>query len=89
MNKSFWLASALWMVAFGSAISVVYSKHVSRELFGELRTYERKLDELEVDWSQLQLEYGTWAMDARVDEIARRRLEMYAPDLHDVRMIQL
>ncbi len=89
MNRNAWLMPALWLVVFGSAISVVYSKHISRELFGELRTYERKLDELEVDWSQLQLEYGTWAMDARVDEIARRRLGMYTPDLHDVRMVHL
>ncbi|MEM7377965.1 MAG: cell division protein FtsL [Pseudomonadota bacterium] len=89
MSRNVWVLPSLWFVVFVSALSVVYSKHVSRELFGELRSYERKLDELEVDWSQLQLEYGTWSMDARVDEIARRRLGMYAPDLHDVRMIQL
>ncbi len=87
MSQRFALMLLIWVMVLASAIAVVYTRHQSRELFSELRGFEKKIDELNVDWSQLQLEYGTWSMDARVDDIARRDLKMFAPDFHDVRII--
>jgi len=87
MNRSFPVFFVVWVSVLLSAFAVVYTRHTNRALFTELRGFEKKIDELEVDWSQLQLEYGTWSMDARVDDIARRDLKMFAPDFHDVRII--
>ena len=87
MTHRFAVVLAWWLVVLATAVAVVYTRHQSRELFAELRGFEKKIAELDVDWSQLQLEYGTWSMDARVDDIARRDLKMYAPDFHDVRII--
>lgn len=87
MSQRFSAALVCWLILLTSAIAVVYTRHQSRELFSELRGFEKKIDELNIDWGQLQLEYGTWSMGARVDEISRRDLKMFAPDFHDVRII--
>lgn len=87
MSQRFSVLALCCLMVLASAVAVVYTRHQSRELFSELRGFEKKIDELNVDWSQLQLEYGTWSMDARVDDIARRDLRMFAPDFHDVRII--
>jgi len=34
---------------------------------------------MEVEWGQLQLEQGTWAMPVRVEKIATIRLQMQLP----------
>ncbi len=87
MSQRFSVLALCCLMVLASAVAVVYTRHQSRELFSELRGFEKKIDELNVDWGQLQLEYGTWSMDARVDDIARRDLKMFAPDFHDVRII--
>ena len=34
---------------------------------------------LDVEWGQLQLEQSTWAAHARIEKIAKERLQMKAP----------
>ena len=65
-----------------SAISLVYSKHLSRTLFVELQQLKREVDELNTEWGQLQLEQSAWSDHGRIERIARDRLSMrmLAPD---------
>lgn len=74
----------LLIITFVSAISVVYVKHYNRKLFVELQQLEKQRDEMEVEWGRLQLEQNTWATHARIERIARERLQMITPENKDV-----
>lgn len=69
----------LSILIFISSMGVIYSKHVSRQLFAQLQSLQNKRDELHVEWSQLLLEQGTWATDVRVERVAREHLNMLVP----------
>ena len=70
----------LLIVTFVSAISVVYVKHYNRKLFVELQQLEKHRDDMEVEWGKLQLEQNTWATHARIERIAKQKLQMITPD---------
>ena len=62
------------------AIGVVTSQHRARKLFNELETEQAAGRKLATEFSQLQLEQGTWATHARVEQVATKRLGMRQPD---------
>lgn len=66
----------LFVSAVASAIGVVYSKHVSRDLTSEWEQAELSRDQLEVEWRNLRLEQSAMAEHSRVEDIARQRLRM-------------
>ena len=70
----------LLIVTFVSAISVVYIKHYNRKLFVELQQLEKQRDDMEVEWGKLQLEQNTWATHARIERVAKQKLQMITPD---------
>ena len=74
----------LLIVTFVSAISVVYVKHYNRKLFVELQQLEKERDDMTVEWGKLQLEQNTWATHARIERIARQKLQMVTPDTNDI-----
>ena len=63
-----------------SAFGVVYTKHLTRQLFTQLQSLEQEAEALQIEWGQLLLEQGTWAADARIERIAKERLEMHVPE---------
>ena len=67
-----------------SAIGVVHARHRHRQLFVELSRLEKSRDELNIEFSRLQLEQATWAESNRVDQIARTRLGMKTPEPTDI-----
>lgn len=73
------ILGGLSLAILGSSLGVVYSKHYSRQLFGQLQTLQNTRDDLHVEWSQLLLEQGTWATDVRVERVAREHLNMLIP----------
>ena len=62
-----------------SALQVVVSRHDARYLFVELQSQYKVQDELNEQWGRLQLEYGAWAVNDRVEEYARTKLGMTEP----------
>jgi len=62
-----------------SAVAVVYAKYASRKSFIELQELRNQRDQVEMEWSQLQLEQGTLATHTRIDQLARQRLNMHLP----------
>ena len=74
----------LLIITFVSAISVVYVKHYNRKLFVEVQQLEKQRDDMEVEWGKLQLEQNTWATHARIERIARERMQMITPATKDV-----
>jgi len=74
----------LLIATFASAVSVIYVKHYNRKLFVDLQQQEKQRDDMEVEWGKLQLEQNTWATHARIERIAREKLQMITPDNNDI-----
>ena len=73
---SYRLNLILVVVALLCALSIVASNHRARKLFIELDREQARMHGLDVEWGQLQLEQSTWANHARVEKIAREKLQM-------------
>jgi cell division protein FtsL len=86
MSVITWFALLLLLV--GSALAVVYSKHQSRKVFADIQTLERKMDDYQVEWGQLQLELETWAEHGRVERKAKQQLKMGVPNREDTRYVR-
>lgn len=69
----------LLFVAVICALGTVSSSHRARKFFVELENEQKRMRDLEVEWSQLQLEQSTWASHSRVEKIAREKLGMHPP----------
>lgn len=70
-----------------SALSMIYTTHLSRMMF---TTYQHNLveqDRLKVERSQLLLERSTWMMQSRTQHIAEKKLEMIVPEQQAVIVI--
>jgi cell division protein FtsL len=72
-----------------AAVGLVTSQHKARKLFSELEKEQERARSLDVEWGQLQLEQSTWAMQSRVERVARQALHMRVPDSKRVQILQL
>jgi cell division protein FtsL len=70
----------LLLAVIACALAVVTSQHRARKLFAELESEQAAARKLATEFTQLQLEQGTWATHARVEQVAARRLGMRPPD---------
>lgn len=69
----------LLMIVVACALSAVNANHQARKLFISLEKEQQRMRALDVEWGQLQLEQSTWAAHARIEKIARDRLNMKTP----------
>lgn len=69
------------------ALGVVTAQHEARKHFGLLEKEKRVTDELALELGRLELEQSSLVTHARIEEIARRKLEMNAPAASRTRMI--
>lgn len=88
MSSSWVLNLLLASLVVLSSLGVVYAKHESRRLFGELQALEAERDRMNTEWGQLQLEQGTQTTHGRVERDARIRLGMIIPDHDQVVMVR-
>jgi cell division protein FtsL len=58
------------------ALSLVNAQYQARNLFIELGKLEQQAKQLDIDWSQLQLDQSTLGKNARIEQIARTDLNM-------------
>ena len=63
-----------------SALSVITSQHHARKLFNDLESEQGAAKKLDEEFTQLQLEQGTWATNKRVEAVAAKQLGMRLPD---------
>jgi len=71
-----------------SAIGVIYSKHQSRKVFVSLQGLHNQIDELNIEWGQLQLEQSAWSSHGRIEKIARKKLQMTLPKANEILYIK-
>jgi cell division protein FtsL len=62
-----------------SGVWVTDAKHRSRQMFVELEELNREQDRLQIDWWRLQIEQSTYATHARIESLARERLNLTNP----------
>lgn len=74
----------LYIAIFLSALQVVIARHETRRLFVDLQKLERTGDELNEEWGRLQLEQSTWAINDRIESVARTKLDMKMPERSSV-----
>ena len=70
----------LLALAVACALAVITSQHRARKLFSEVESAQAAAQKLNEEWTQLQLEQGTWATQKRIEQVASRRLGMRQPD---------
>lgn len=79
MNRLSFFIVLLAAVNVCSAVAVVYTKHLSRQRYAEISESQQVIDELAVQWSQLQIEESTFSEHGLVERTARDRLGMVLP----------
>ena len=60
----------------GCALSLVNAQYQSRHLFIELERAQSQARQLDIAWSQLQVDPSTLGKHERIEAIARRDLDM-------------
>lgn len=68
------------LLVAASALAVVYNSYLNRQLFITLNNLGEQYHELRVDYGRLQLEYGSWASPAFIEDVAANKLRMAMPD---------
>ena len=69
----------LLLIVVGCGLATVNANHRARKLFSALEKEQQRMRALDVEWGQLQLEQSTWAAHARIEKIAKERLQMKVP----------
>jgi cell division protein FtsL len=77
----------LLAILVACALLVVTSQHKARKLYSELQKEQETAHQFEIEWGQLQLEQSTWAMHARIEQIASSRLMMRVPPPSRVQVV--
>jgi cell division protein FtsL len=62
------------------ALAVIYTKHTKRLMHAQLQSLYATRDRMQVEWSKLLLEQGTWQAEARVERVAKEQLGMVIPE---------
>ncbi|MDX1453568.1 MAG: cell division protein FtsL, partial [Oleiphilaceae bacterium] len=77
----------LLTVLLMSAIGVVYSSHLSRQLFAEQAVLLERNDQLQLEWAQLLLEQSAWSTPNRIESVASDELKMVAPEVEHIELL--
>jgi cell division protein FtsL len=85
--KGLVVTSMLLSLVLMSALGVVYSSHLSRQLFAEQAVLLERSDQVQLEWAQLLLEQSAWSSPNRIERIAVDQLEMAAPETENIKLI--
>ena len=91
MKHRRWLTLAmpvLWLAVLGSAVQVIYARHMARDKFVRLEKLNAERDSLDMEWGRLQLEQSFWSSNAFVERVANAKLRMSLPQTKDVRIVR-
>lgn len=85
--QNWFYSMVLMLLVMASAIACIYAKHESRKQFTELQRLIEERDRMEVDWGRLQIEQGTWSTYARVEQVAREKMNMRLPRAEQINLL--
>ena len=79
MSPRYFLIFLLSLAVLASGIAVVYARQQHRQAYVQLTRLQKQRDELNIEFSRLQLEQATWAETNRIEQVATERLGMSFP----------
>jgi len=88
MSARYFLIMLLSFAVLGSGIAVVYARQQHRQAYVELTRLQKQRDELNIEFSRLQLEQATWAETNRIEQVATERLGMSFPATPELIVVQ-
>jgi len=88
MSLRAFVIAVLIAAILASGIAVVYARQQHRQAYVELTRLQRQRDEINLEFSRLQLEQATWAETNRIEQVATQRLGMISPQGDDVVVLQ-
>ncbi len=76
-----WVAVSLGLVlaVVSTAVSIVVASHDCRQAYARLQDLQTDQWYMQERWGKLLLEQSTWAAHYRVEQLARRDLDMRLP----------
>lgn len=83
------LAFAMLALVIACALGVITSQHQARKKFIALESAQSEAKRLDEEFTQLQLEQGTWSTHKRVEAIAAKSLDMRLPMPASTRLLAL
>ena len=86
--KELMLSMGLVLVVVLTALGVVYSSHISRELFAEQALLQERNDQLQLEWAQLLLEQSAFTSPGQIESVAAQELEMVLPDVRSIELVK-
>ena len=91
IRRQFTAALCLLLILgnLGTALKLLLSVHDDRRIYRLIQDEHKRTQALEVHWRQLLLEQSAWQGHARVEQIARERLEMYIPKPEEVVILRV
>jgi len=88
MSTRYFLLFVLVLAVLGSGIGVVYARQQHRQAYVQLTRLQKQRDELNIEFSRLQLEQATWAETNRIEQVASERLGMVFPQAAELVVVK-
>ena len=66
----------LLLLIIACAFGVITSQYQARKLYQQIETEQKKIQLLNTEYNQLQLELSAWSTHQRVENIAKEELHM-------------
>ena len=73
------LVGQLLVAVLASSFGVSFAAFQTREPYSDLQKLSQESDQLDSEYEKLLLEQSAWAGYARIDEVARDKLDMQIP----------
>ncbi len=88
MSLRNFILSLLIFAVLGSGVAVVYARQEHRQAYVQLNRLQRERDEINIEFSRLQLEQATWAETNRIEQVATERIGMTFPQAAELVVIK-
>ena len=88
MSLRYFILSILVVAVLGTGIAVVYARQEHRQAYVQLTRLLRERDEINIEFSRLQLEQATWAETNRIEQVATQRLGMAFPQAAELVVVK-
>jgi cell division protein FtsL len=88
MSLRNFILSLLIVAVLASGVAVVYARQEHRQAYVQLNRLLRERDEINIEFSRLQLEQATWAETNRIEQVATARIGMVFPQAAELVVIK-
>lgn len=88
MSPRYFLIFLLTVAVLASGVAVVYARQEHRLAYVQLTRLLRERDEINIEFSRLQLEQATWAETNRIEQVATERLGMAFPQAAELVVVK-